>query len=416
MTHAIIYFSHLLLPHDGHAVADFSGYVYLIHLQMAACAFKILHPASLQVCLVSMRKAHAMPSPSRHRAAYMRPLIVSSTSSNHQHHKTLSSTTQSQRQQRQEATPAQPIMAFPVGDAWERGRSRHRQSVDNHYFYPRPQLDQHYQAPDAYQQTAFSIEQDRLYAEQLSYAFYDNEAQIARDHQLAVQLARQRSASPARDLDLERAIELSRRQRTPSPRRDELSARAQPGLTQGSGPPLRREENEVAREQSPGLFVSEDEASAPEDNTPARNCVICGDNTTRATSVLVSCEHRMCRTCLGELFAHSMRDEELFPPRCCRTHEIDVEAARALLGNEFPVGFDARRAEMQTVDRTYCHVQQCSTFIPPENITGDVAICGTCNNWTCTLCKQAGHRRGECPEVRRSAFPQWPYLELLLTH
>lgn len=292
-------------------------------------------------------------------------------------------------------------MAFPIGSAGGRGRSRHRQSIDDYYLYSQSQQGQNYQSSDTYRQTAFSIEQDRIYAERLSYGFYNDETQIARDHQLAIQLSRERSASPARDLDLERAIEISR-QRTPSPNRDAQFVRAVPGSMQRSVSPLHRQEREATRQQSPGLFISEDEESGDEDDTPTRDCVVCADNTTRATSVHISCEHRMCRGCLATFFEHAMRDEELFPPRCCRTHETDVEAARMILGHRFPAGFDARREELQTGNRTYCHVQERGAFIPLANITRDVAICPTCNDWTCALCKQAGHRQGECPQVRDS--------------
>lgn len=277
------------------------------------------------------------------------------------------------------------------------GRSHNRQTMNNYY---RQALDQ--------RQTPHAIEQDRRYAERLSHSYYDEDVQVTQDHQLALLLSRNRSASPRRDLDFEVAVQLARERSASPPLLDFGPATGvNDGLLAGIEPGL--EPTEVPlRARSPGLFVGEGEVLEPEDTLEEeehgrrrRNCVICGDATRSRNSVRIGCGHRMCRDDLQDLFNRAMTDETLFPPRCCVTHEVSVHAARALLVNDFPPGFEDRATELQTADRTYCHIPGCSTFIPERNITNDVAVCPACDQWTCTLCKQAGHVRGECPQVSR---------------
>jgi len=91
-----------------------------------------------------------------------------------------------------------------------------------------------------------------------------------------------------------------------------------------------------------------------------------------------------------------MTDEELFPPRCCRTHNIPLDQARRMLDADLAREFAIKAVEFSTLDRTYCHVQLCSTFIPPTTIHNDIAVCPTCNERTCSHCKAQSHE-GDCP-------------------
>lgn len=262
------------------------------------------------------------------------------------------------------------------------------------------------------------IEDDRTYAERLAGSFYDDDAQIAMDHQLAVQLERQRSASPPRrEGGAEMAMVRQRERSVLLPNLFGFAGRRGRGDQGGlegfhceDWPTFGEDGAEMLAPHRPGAFDGAErelnppvEAEGDDDLEPeeiaTRNCVGCGDATTNRNSLGISCGHRMCYEDVLSFFTRAMTDEELFPPRCCAGHEISTEDARRLLGRAFPAGFDARALELRTVDRTYCHVPECSTFIPPIQIVRDMAVCPTCTEWTCTTCKQAGHERGECPEV-----------------
>lgn len=286
-------------------------------------------------------------------------------------------------------------MAFQSPSPLSRGRPYLRQSIDDHY------SNNIFQLHGSRTTDSHNMEQqDREYAEHLANLFEREHDQIATDHQLALELSRNRSASPPRDRELELALEMSQvRSRSP--------LRGQSPEHEVHAPPS------PARQQSPGIFIAQDEQieqgteqrpvqELEQEEDPERRagtCVVCYDAVTALDSVAIPCGHRMCYQHVRQIFNSSMTDETLFPPRCCGTHEVPVEAARAFLGRHFPIGFDARALEMQSTDRTYCNDPNCSTFIPPGQIVGDVAICPTCEVWTCTLCKHAGHIRGECPEV-----------------
>ncbi|KAK5724425.1 hypothetical protein LTR15_004470 [Elasticomyces elasticus] len=60
--------------------------------------------------------------------------------------------------------------------------------------------------------------------------------------------------------------------------------------------------------------------------------------------------------------------------------------------------FGSKRIELETKDRTYCHISTCSAFIRPQAFFGTQAPCPVqfAHGSTCTLCKQAFHY-GPCP-------------------
>lgn len=59
----------------------------------------------------------------------------------------------------------------------------------------------------------------------------------------------------------------------------------------------------------------------------------------------------------------------------------------------------AKKLEMDTPNRTYCHKPDCSLFIPSQDTKGDeVAACPRCRSKTCVLCKGAAHDGMDCPE------------------
>ncbi|KAK6431394.1 hypothetical protein LTR95_012445 [Oleoguttula sp. CCFEE 5521] len=74
------------------------------------------------------------------------------------------------------------------------------------------------------------------------------------------------------------------------------------------------------------------------DRSAWTRCVVCdhhGDN------FLPACSHPYCPQHLGDLFRHSMDDENLFPPRCCQ-QEISINQARAVLDVELVATFEVK--------------------------------------------------------------------------
>ncbi|KAK5125538.1 hypothetical protein LTR85_000649 [Meristemomyces frigidus] len=128
----------------------------------------------------------------------------------------------------------------------------------------------------------------------------------------------------------------------------------------------------------------------------AAACVSCLESVPADELAGAPCGHDYCSGCVTQLFTNAMADEAAFPPRCCRQH-LDLDAMRPYLDAATARAFQQKAVELSTQDRTYCHQQQCSTFIPPATIHGDVADCPSCQSRTCTMCKAASHT-GDCPQ------------------
>ncbi|KAH0388043.1 hypothetical protein KCU92_g1140, partial [Aureobasidium melanogenum] len=124
-------------------------------------------------------------------------------------------------------------------------------------------------------------------------------------------------------------------------------------------------------------------------------CVACTNTFPWFDILETPCSHQYCVECLSELFDLSMKDETLYPPRCCR-QTIPLDDAKLLLHPKLVRDFQQKSIELDAKDRTYCYDPRCSTFIPAEHITEDVAGCPDCGKRTCVICKAAAHR-GDCP-------------------
>ncbi|KAK3074708.1 hypothetical protein LTR53_002651 [Teratosphaeriaceae sp. CCFEE 6253] len=124
-------------------------------------------------------------------------------------------------------------------------------------------------------------------------------------------------------------------------------------------------------------------------------CTSCGDNRRENKTVKAPCDHIYCDDCLRTLYRASMVDETLFPPRCCR-QEFDWDIIHNHLTDELGNAFQTKRIELQTKNRTYCHVSRCSAFINPADYVDNNAPCPNGCVDTCVACKQATHA-GACP-------------------
>ncbi|KAL8655043.1 MAG: hypothetical protein Q9210_001134 [Variospora velana] len=128
-----------------------------------------------------------------------------------------------------------------------------------------------------------------------------------------------------------------------------------------------------------------------------KTCACCGESADYFAAVYAPCGHDYCSDCAKRLFTLSMTDESLFPPRCCR-QSIPLAAVDVFMTAEFLQYFQEKAVEYTTVDKTYCAWPTCSTFIPPNRIHGETAVCPRCSFWVCTMCKRATHQGRDCPK------------------
>ncbi|KAL8770734.1 MAG: hypothetical protein Q9209_003601 [Squamulea sp. 1 TL-2023] len=125
-------------------------------------------------------------------------------------------------------------------------------------------------------------------------------------------------------------------------------------------------------------------------------CIVCQDQFLQRKPSCLACGHNCCHACLVALFNNAMKDESLFPPRCCK-QIIPLIMVQRHFDHDFPETFRKRQVEMNTPNRTYCCTKSCLVFIESLNIEGDKATCPACKTQTCIICKGSAHK-GECPE------------------
>ncbi|KAK0383055.1 hypothetical protein NLU13_8971 [Sarocladium strictum] len=204
----------------------------------------------------------------------------------------------------------------------------------------------------------------------------------------------------------------------------ELSAAKTPsvGDTTASAPPEDIDEEDAVSESDslPDLelifpFVIDESGSSDDisergqfssDETGAQKrtritCISCTTTTCKANTLQFPCSHFYCLDCVVDLHRAATTDESLFPPRCC-AQVLPYDLARPILSEDEAEKYELKAIEYRTKDKTYCHQQTCSKFIPPRDIDGLKARCGECRAKTCTLCKQAFHE-GACPADDQTA-------------
>jgi hypothetical protein len=154
------------------------------------------------------------------------------------------------------------------------------------------------------------------------------------------------------------------------------------------------EEDEHPAESSASAARRPAPQALDNDENPMIECISCRDEHQDLDISRCPCSHAYCDECLQTLFRASLSDESLFPPRCCG-QPITLDSCRPHLPSELADEFLAKKVEMETPNRTYCHEPTCSTFIP-QSIDGEVATCSRCQATTCAACKRAAHE-GDCP-------------------
>ncbi|KAJ5948025.1 hypothetical protein N7466_001040 [Penicillium verhagenii] len=109
-----------------------------------------------------------------------------------------------------------------------------------------------------------------------------------------------------------------------------------------------------------------------------------------------SCGHEFCKDCIRSMFLGAIKDEELYPPRCCG-QIVPPGVALRVLNYEELREFGARAVEWTAKDRLYCAEQTCSKFIPPYAIRDEIGTCPSCYQRTHLTCRSLEHPGVDCP-------------------
>ena len=134
-------------------------------------------------------------------------------------------------------------------------------------------------------------------------------------------------------------------------------------------------------------------------------CMACSTKHEAGGLITLHCGHRWCKSCLQATFRLSLKDETMYPPRCC-WYNIPLKEVQEHLPKSLSREFQSRQLEMETKNKTYCHKTNCSAFIAPHSIHNGEAICQKCNARTCAKCKEKSHF-GPCSGGEDAAFMEY---------
>lgn len=133
-------------------------------------------------------------------------------------------------------------------------------------------------------------------------------------------------------------------------------------------------------------------------------CVVCQD-VIIGTSLYAPCGHVFDVPCLTEMYQNAVRDETLFPPRCCG-QTIHIRVMQQHLNPALVDHFTQKTKELATLDRVYCSSPTCSRFLDGRS-RGVILDCpgAKCSTRTCGWCKGRVGGRGWhiCKEDSRDA-------------
>ena len=115
------------------------------------------------------------------------------------------------------------------------------------------------------------------------------------------------------------------------------------------------------------------------------------------TLLIGSCNHQFCHDCTKEMFLGAVKDEEMYPPRCCGNVVLPAVALRVLDYEELR-SFSKKAMEWIAKDRLYCAEPKCSQFIPPSAIVNEIGTCPACRRQTHFTCRAFVHPNVDCPK------------------
>jgi hypothetical protein len=158
---------------------------------------------------------------------------------------------------------------------------------------------------------------------------------------------------------------------------------------------------EETEQQDHQLIAPEDPATQTSPQPRTKECDVCKGTFPIMTTLRLPCSDSCCHPCLIRHLTASLKNEFLFPPKCCG-EEIPIKASERFLPSDLVQKYHEKMVEHKTKDRTYCINLQCLKFIPPKNLSEsgepcykDEEQCSNCFEITCTKCKSKAHN-GAC--------------------
>lgn len=130
-------------------------------------------------------------------------------------------------------------------------------------------------------------------------------------------------------------------------------------------------------------------------------CAACYDEIPSRKNVKLSCGHRMCNSCLKQLFKLSVTDPQHMPPRCCGREHIPLKHAERLFDRNFKNTFQRKFAEYSARNQLYCPSKRCGEPILADDVYEDrgreCGQCSRCGAKVCVACNGRWHSSRECP-------------------
>ncbi|KAF5342952.1 hypothetical protein D9758_014944 [Tetrapyrgos nigripes] len=164
-------------------------------------------------------------------------------------------------------------------------------------------------------------------------------------------------------------------------------------------------------------------------NLPTYECLVCTEAVSPLTSFKAPCGHHYCPSCLEGFVNASLKDDNIFPPQCCRKPLplgllspndtslswpspsssnvcLNLNANIKLIHS---LSEKTRERSVPIKDRIYCPVPQCSVFLGSLTILrayhddSSLCTCHSCGMIICLRCTQPYHRGKTCTHFSSSA-------------
>lgn len=121
------------------------------------------------------------------------------------------------------------------------------------------------------------------------------------------------------------------------------------------------------------------------------DCAICLNNI-QDQEICVPCGHYYDVPCLLELVQASLREEYLFPPRCCK-RPIPTALFESHMDSALSSNYSAKSFEFSTLKRIYCANPTCSRFLGPRHKGPSppilACLASNCTTQTCSRCRSS---------------------------
>lgn len=178
---------------------------------------------------------------------------------------------------------------------------------------------------------------------------------------------------------------------------DEVGIQAEDSQIDGIQPEDTQEERDADEHTGTAQAAS---LAPPDLHVETKECLYCTDKLPIDMVFEAPCAHAMCQPCLIRRIQAAMKDESLFPPKCCG-QAIPMDTTNTFIPEDLLTEYESKREEFETTKRTYCSDRTCSAFIPLSYIHAGIARCTRCEKGTCLNCLSEAHE-GTCADDSES--------------